>query len=653
VGVLILSNRSRRFLAGLLLLLAVGATSSAAQLSDSEARLFRDGYAAAKAGQWDAAQRDAGQLRGADLAAALRWIVNLRGGGSVSDIAAFIAAHPDWPNQTQLQRRAEEQIGSVSDSAALAWFAEHPPVTLAGKLRQAELWLDHGKADAGTALIRDVWINGDFNQYDEKSFLQRYHEFLRTADHVRRFDRLVWDFNHEDARRMLPRVPAEMQAEGEARLALAALDPGAERLIERVPAAMQRDEALTYERVHWRRRKGHYDDAIPLLETAPKDMSHPEAWAVEREILARYALSDGKPQVAFRIAAQHGLTEGAHFAELEFLSGWIALRFLHQPDMAYDHFVRLYDQVQLPISRARGAYWSARAAEGMGYRQLAVAWYGTAAEQITTYYGQLAAAQIGAPGASRMAEPQPTKTESAAFEARDLVKVARALAQIDADEYVRPFLRHMSDHASTPPEYALIARLATEIERPDLAVAAAKRASYAGVTLLAEGYPIESLPPGGSVERPLVLAMTRQESAFDTGAVSSAGARGLMQLMPATAKLVAKSLGIKFSASRLTGDSNYNLTLGREYLSGLIDGFSGSYVLSVAAYNAGPARVREWISNFGDPRTKNVDAIDWIESIPIAETRNYVQRVLENLQVYRFRLGDSRLAFSLSSDLRR
>jgi soluble lytic murein transglycosylase len=214
-------------------------------------------------------------------------------------------------------------------------------------------------------------------------------------------------------------------------------------------------------------------------------------------------------------------------------------------------------------------------------------------------------------------------------------------------------VRHLSDHADTPVTYALVARFAAAIDRPDLAIAAAKRASYAGVTLLAEGYPVEPVPPGGPVERPLVLAMTRQESAFDGGAVSTAGARGLMQLMPATAKIVAKTLGMPFSEKRLTGDQHYNLALGRQYLGGLLGDFSGSYVLAVAAYNAGPARVHDWMQDFGDPRARNIDVIDWVEAIPVAETRNYVQRVLENLQVYRFRLGDRRLAFSLVSDLRR
>jgi soluble lytic murein transglycosylase len=231
--------------------------------------------------------------------------------------------------------------------------------------------------------------------------------------------------------------------------------------------------------------------------------------------------------------------------------------------------------------------------------------------------------------------------------------VARALAEIGADDHVRPFLRAIAEMAKTPAEFVLAARLAIGLDYPDLGIVAAKRASANGVTLIDEGYPMTKLPPGSGPEGPLVLAMTRQESAFDHAAVSSAGALGLMQLMPATAKRVAKNLRVPFSAKRLTTDARYNMELGRAYLEGLIENFGGSYVLAIASYNAGPARVQEWMGAYGDPRSQGTDVIDWVESIPFSETRNYVQRVLENLQVYRLRLGDHGRAFSLAADLKR
>ena len=292
----------------------------------------------------------------------------------------------------------------------------------------------------------------------------------------------------------------------------------------------------------------------------------------------------------------------------------------------------------------------------MGKTDLAAKWYDIAAGKVTTYYGQLAAEARGAAPASVLDEPKPKPEEIAAFEQRELVRVTRDLGEAGAEETVRHFLRQLSDTVSTPTDFVLVTRLAIDIGRPDLAVAEAKRAGYAGVNLIAEGYPIPDLPQTkkeDTVETPLLLAMTRQESAFDHAAVSHAGARGLMQLMPKTASLVAKLLHIPFSKKKLTTDKLYNVTLGRAYIDGLLSDFSGSYVLAVAAYNAGPARVNEWIREYGDPRSANVDVIDWVESIPIDETRNYVQRVLENLQIYRLRLGETNLAFTLASDLKR
>ncbi len=359
-------------------------------------------------------------------------------------------------------------------------------------------------------------------------------------------------------------------------------------------------------------------------------------------------------QLAYRLAARHGLSSGPVYAELEFLAGWVALRFIHEPDRAYNHFVGLYEVVKLPVSVARASYWAGRAADAMGYDQLAATWYRTAAEHLTTYYGQLAATALGEPKLERaLDEPTPSAAESEAFDKQELVRVLRQLSEIDATEYMRPFMLRLSELAKSPGEHALVAHLALQVDRPDLAITVAKKASYAGVVLLAEGYPLSELPPGGSVEHPLVLAMTRQESAFDRGAVSSAGALGLMQVMPATARRVAHTLRLHFDKHRLTTDRHYNVTIGRAYLDGLLGDFSGSYVLAIAAYNAGPSRVRQWIRDYGDPRSKDVDVIDWIESIPIGETRNYVQRVLENLQLYRLRMGDQSLGSSLASDLKR
>ncbi len=644
------------FFALLVMAIHAIAAAAAAPLSESDRHIYSEAFAAAKRGDWAQARRLAGNAHDPLPGLAIRWLQYRQSGSDASfaEITAFIAAHPDWPSQKLLRQRAEEAIATATDSQVLTWFNANPPILPTARLRLAQIWMSQGRQADATQLIRKTWIDGDFTAVEEKLMLQRYHDVLRGEDNARRLDRLIWDGQTEEAKRMLRHVGPETAALGQARLALAAMSPGVEGLIARVPASLQRNPGLLFERMRWRRHKDLDDDAADILEHPPADLVRPNAWAAERLILARRLLDDGQTQRAYRLAAAHGLTSGTTFAELEFLAGWIALRLLHQPDVAYNHFVRLYEAVKLPISVARGAYWAARAAEAMKQMSLAESWYANAAPQITTYYGQLAATHLGSAGpATKLEAPKPTSAEIAAFERNELVQVARDLAQIGDSDDVAPFLRRITDEAQTAASFALTARLARALDRPDIAVVAAKHASYAGITLLDEGYPITELPPGGTIEKPLVLAMTRQESAFDRGAVSGAGAMGLMQLMPATASKIAKLLHLPFSQKRLTTDIAYNVTLGRAYLGSLIDDFSGSYVLAVAAYNAGPSRVRQWMQDHGDPRRENVDVIDWIERIPFTETRNYVQRVLENLQIYRLRLGMRTPMVSLAADLKR
>ena len=351
-----------------------------------------------------------------------------------------------------------------------------------------------------------------------------------------------------------------------------------------------------------------------MLEHPPHDLVRPlpgppsaRSWRGTRSPWAR-------SRCAYRLAASHGLTSGQTFAELEFFAGWVALRFLREPDIAYDHFVQLYDEVKLPISVARGAYWAARAAEAMGYHQLAAAWYGTAAVQVTTYYGQLAATALGEPDIVHgISEPQADARRTAAFDKRELVRAMRELAAAGADDYIGPFARRVSEQATVPADYVLARRTSPSGSTgPTSPSPWPRSASYAGVTLLDEGYPITDLPPGGAAERPLVLAMTRQESAFDHEAVSSAGARGMMQLMPATA-----SHDRQDAAHAVLGQPAPPIALQYHaraaYLDGLLGDFSGSYVLAIAAYNAGPARVHQWIRDYGDPARQEHRRVDWIE----------------------------------------
>jgi soluble lytic murein transglycosylase len=272
---------------------------------------------------------------------------------------------------------------------------------------------------------------------------------------------------------------------------------------------------------------------------------------------------------------------------------------------------------------------------------------------MATFYGQLAAHQLGQDAPPHpVPEPVPTAAELAKFDANEVVRAARIFFELGDQDHGKAFLLHLANKAKTPTMFAMLATLAETSGRIDLGIAVAKRAIEAGTPLMIHGYPVTELPNGGAAEHSLLFAMIRQESAFERDAVSRAGARGLMQLMPATASSIANKMQLPFSADRLTADAIYNLVLGRAYIETLIDDFGGSYALAIAAYNAGPRRVRQWMRDYGDPRGGNIEMVDWIEMIPINETRNYVQRVLENLQIYRGQIGrDS--AFSLASDLAR
>ncbi len=636
---------------------AVGIAAAAhGELSDNDRVLYRQAYMAAQADNWKQVWNLTKSASDQFPAKLLSWVELMRDGPEVrfEQLRDFITQNPDWPGLMVLRRHAERELRDQSDATAAEWLRRYPPLSAFGKMRQADLDIAAGHEPEGVAELREVWAETNFTPADEAAFLQHYGDRLRPLDHAKRLDRLLWDGRDADARRMLPRVSLAQRALGVARLALLDGAPDAEHLLAQVPANLQGDPGLIFARLRWRRHKARYDDAIALLDHPPANLVRPLAWAGERQTLARMALSEGNARVAYRLAAANGLSEGPAFGELEFFAGWVALRFLNDPATAYQHFVRLYDHSKMAISRARGAYWAARAAAVMNRSADLADWYGKAAANRTTYYGQLAAAAVHDEGTIKIErEPEPSREAVAAFEQKELVRAARDLVAMGDSEDARFFLFQLAETAQTPGDYVQVARLSLALDRPDMEMIAAKRATNDGVNLFTENYPLVPLPPGGNAEPPLVLAVTRQESGFDVGATSPAGARGMMQLLPSTAERMAKALELPFSAPLLTEDRVYNMRLGRAYLDEMLTEFSGSYVLAIAAYNAGPSRVSQWIAQFGDPRAKNADVIDWIESIPLSETRNYVQRVLENLQIYRFVMGDRHRAFELVADLRR
>jgi peptidoglycan lytic transglycosylase len=645
---------SRFLLAIALTIFVAGATSNAQTLTLDEAGAARSAFAAAERGEWPRAYAEAAAIKDPLPLKILHWMDYSRSGGpaTFAEITRFILDNPLWPGQGALRRHAEEAARGAPDAAVAAWFERHPPISGIGKVRRAEIMLNAGDVAGGTAALRAAWINGDFGAADEKSFLLRHGAAIRPEDDVKRLDRLLWDGRNEAARRMLPVVPPGWRALAEARLALAASAKDAATLIARVPADLQSNPGLLYEELRWRCRAEMTDAAVGILLRQPDNLVRPAAWWGQRQIVARQLLAQGNPKLAYRIVAQHGLIEGNAYADAEFLLGYVALRFMHDPALAFDHFSRILERVATPYAKARAGYWSGRAAEAEGKTDLARKWFAAGAEHMATFYGQLAAHQLGNDAPPHPSpEPVPDAATLAWFDHQELVRATQLFFALGDTLDAKHFLMRLADRATTGVQFGMLATLAERHGRPDLSIAIAKRAVRAGLPLMMHGYPVTALPPGGTAEHALLYAIIRQESGFDPDAVSPAGARGLMQLMPATANGVAKKLDVSYSPQRLT-DGSYNVLLGRAYLQRLIEEFGGSYALAIAAYNGGPGRVQQWLHEFGDPRGGAIDMVDWIEMIPVGETRNYVQRVLENLQIYRGQTGRES-AFSLVSDLSR
>jgi soluble lytic murein transglycosylase len=577
-------------------------------------------------------------------------------GRSFDEMTSFMVKNPRWPGLGTLQAQAERAMpNGYPAKSVIAWFNGREPETPEGATRLVAALSAAGAAEHAAKVARIAWLELDFDSDDEDTFLDAAAQYLRPADHQARLDLLLWNGDEDQAKRMLKRVDDSYRLVAVARMKLADEARDAEAALAAVPAKLRLDPGLVFEVARYWRHQGDYEKAAAALDTPPLKARKPDKLWGEIENAARDALDEGSVSVAYRLAASHGSESGNAFAEGEWLSGWIALRFLEEPDTAVRHFANLYNGTSSVFSKSRGAYWAGRAEESRKNKKAADKWYKRAASNLTVYYGQLAAIRLGESTALRIkVEPKPTPKENAVFDKNELVRVIRTLNAIGVKDRTRLFLIRLILDAEKLPEYRLLAILARQSDQDDLALMAAKNARQNGAEMADYLFPVISLPAGGKVEPAFVLGLIRQESAFNAQAVSPAGAMGLMRLMPETAKQMGKQLKIaKFKESRLTADPKFNVTLGRAYLDKLVDRFGGSYLLATAAYNAGPNRVRQWIDTYGDPRLADTDVVDWIESIPFDETRNYVQRVMENLQVYRSRLtkGPSRLA--LDDDLRR
>lgn len=565
----------------------------------------------------------------------------------------------DWPQTAKMRQRAEAIIedSSLDAAARVAWLEKSGPATGAGKVALANALRETGNRTRADEIIKDVWRNQSLDSDLQRIVLARYGQSLSQDDHRARVDYLLWTNQRSDAEALKPQLTADHRKLVDARNALAKRAKNVDAMIEAVPSHLQTHPGLLYERAKWRRSKKVDGVSDLLRQIDGKDVpagGRGRLWD-ERAIATREELKLRNYTRAYQLAAPHGMNTGADFADAEWLAGWIALRLNGDATRSLGHFEKMTAGVSSPVSLSRGYYWTGRARDALGQPDAALAAYSAAATHKYTYYGQLASERTGDKKIDLGAPPVPTAEDQARFDAMPVVQAMRLLGEAGETESFRFFAFFLDDQLTQPVDLEMLSALTNQYTTPDVGVRVGKAGLQRGVVAPGASYPVLNLKLSRQpqVERAYVLAITRQESEFNPNARSSVGARGLMQFMPATAKAEARLRGLPYEQAWLTERPEYNMTLGGLHLDTLINQFGGSYIMTAAAYNAGPSRPNQWVRDYGDPRAGQIDPIDWVEFIPFSETRNYVQRVLENIQVYRHRLSGQPEDIRLGEDLKR
>lgn len=554
-------------------------------------------------------------------------------------ITAFIRQVPDWPQQGTLKLNAERSIQDDTPPDEITrWFDKYPPLTAEGMGRYLRALAAQRQLKQMSAVINAWWGDADLTSDQQDLFLKNYGKLIDKEAHRRRFNTALYRGQVGNARAIALILGHGYSSLAEARIALAAGQSGVDRLVELVPTNLRNDPDLQLERLRWRRKKNLDFEAMDILHHAPAPnlIANPDAWWKERNIITRRLIERKQYESAYLLVEKHGLTIGESFSEAEFLSGWLALRFMHKPWEAFQHFENLYHHSVMPLTRARAAYWAGVASIDLKHPEIAKLWFESGARYPTTFYGQMSMARLGRQKetvATEPAMPVPLRVE---FENDKRIQAARLFIRAGDQDNASAFLRAYISSATTQAQYYMAAELANSWQHPNDLVAIAKKALTKGVVMAEYAFPsILGKMKSVNAEWALVHGLIRQESAFDYKAFSPAGARGYMQLMPATAKELADKNGMSYSDSWLTERPDFNIKLGSMYINKMLAKFDNCYPLAIAAYNAGPGRVNQWIREIGDPCKGEINMLDWIELIPVSETRNYVQRVLEGTYIYR------------------
>jgi soluble lytic murein transglycosylase len=562
-----------------------------------------------------------------------------------------------WPRAAKRQAAVEKQLTyqSMPPQAVIDWFKGDDPTTAEGAMALAAAYKSSGQIDKARTLIRHFWRDVVFESDPQQQMLARFGDLLTVDDHVRRADMLLYGQQGPAALSMISLLPPEQQELARARMAFRDGDSRAELILEHLPPNLQDDPGVNFERARYLVRQKDGILALGFLARLPThppgDAAGSAVWTVRRGLIFA-ALGTRNYRAAYQAASENGLQSGVDYTEAEFYAGWLALTKLKDPALADQHFAHIIQAGSSPITVARALYWRGRAAEAGGDPIGAQDLYAQGAKYITTFYGQLSAGRAGVTMIDIGHDPTPTAADRTRFEGREVVQAARLLANAGERDLLRAFVLAADDNLPSAEEYALLVDLARGYGEQDLSMRVVRAAAQRGYVLPDRGYPVLRGSEGSGAEQAFVLSIARQESNFDPDARSGVGARGLMQLMPSTAAVVARRMGMSFSPERLY-DADYNMRLGSSYLGRMVDDFGGSYVMAAASYNAGPNHMPDWTSACGDPRTASGDPVDFIECIPFSETRNYAMRIMETTEVYRARLNGGHAPLDLWKDLKR
>lgn len=573
-------------------------------------------------------------------------------------ITKFAVENLHWPDPELFRRRAEQALEREKPGADLVIqaFQGSRPYSNRGEIMLARALAEKGRAADAATLIRKAWRDPTLSDSDEAMILSEFPSVLTAQDHRARLEIALLKSRASDAVRIASRMSSGYQQLAAARLAVEKKAPNAGKLLDAVPEELKNELSYLFGRAQWARRSERWQEAAALLMRAPKDpraLVLPDEWWEEKRIVARKLLDGGDPKAAYRLVAGHTGSSPAIQADADFHTGWLALRYLNEPRTAMSYFARVAEASNKPVTQARAYYWLGRASEA-GAGGTARDYYTKAASHGFTFYGQLSRAKLGMTDLGLQRVVAPSSADKAAAERDDRFAALAKLQRIGRKDLAASFYKHMAETLPTPGQVAILIDMAERQGWVNYAVMAGKAAAQRGLDMEVLAFPLRGLPSDidtSGLEKALAFAITRQESEFNQAVVSSAGATGIFQVMPVTGREAAKKLGIPFDANAWRNDVRYNVRLGAAYVANLVENYDGNYVMAIAGYNAGPGRIRDWVRDYGDPRTGDVDIVDWMERIPFSETRNYVHRVLENLQVYRFRLEGQKLR--IAEDLRR